>query len=606
MMRSEKLLRSCLATLVPSPQARLQLIEKVRENEASVRMVEETATASADFDSEDLIDGGRFLSDPDGQSRFIGGASGAAFLDQIRQFVMCVSAFLREVDEGYQRVLIDEAFGNLLGMYQTHDSRLLELPEVDPYHLVPYAEAKRLLLPLCTSSNTNDQIKIYFWGPIMELVQEIYYPAPGTDRRLDPITLATFNAALAFATQQDTIATPESGREYYARATIFLGRPLEATTKRHITCFLLLGCYLFGEHRRDGAYSYIRMAGHLAVTYGFHQSQATGEGQKRLFWTIYALDRSLSGLLGRPPMMNDEDISVALPVASPGLPDPDGLRLHAELAKIVGQAVERIYGYGGRGSRRPELINILDSLDALEKWKANLPQSFDLSACSISTSSRDLLSLHMTYNHNLIKRPQAILIVTRQPFLLAVRRKVAQSFVNSDEKTLANEALIHQCSAAAERNTQLFCQLLEANTADAMCASTIDYHHAFNAALILDLARLLNPNGMTALQSKVQVQFTITMLEKASQRGSAYTEDCSSVLTNLHRFIEELLRVLSRLGDLKRVKVTERQLLAFDAMNSDDLEDQVDVQVTSITGALPMAQSDIFGEFMGWLDEAIL
>lgn len=311
-------------------------MRKVRQNDELDAVVEHVEPNSPSFDSEDLIDGGRLLADPDGQSRFIGSASGAAFLDQIRQFVSSVSPLLAGTDGGSQRPHIDDSFGKLLGIYQTHDSRPLSLPQVDPYFLPPYEEAERLLSPLCGSTQATNGVNIYFWGLISEPLQQAYLTEAHRSGFPDSVTLATLNSALAFATQQTSVVTSESDRAYFARATFLLGRPLEATTERHITCLLLLGCYLFGEHRRDGAYAYIRMAGHLAVTYGFHQSRMTSEAQKRLFWTIYALERysklstpfchmladrmssrSLSCLLGRPPMIQDDHISVTLPIESP-------------------------------------------------------------------------------------------------------------------------------------------------------------------------------------------------------------------------------------------------------------------------------------------------
>ncbi|KAJ5973200.1 hypothetical protein N7481_010410 [Penicillium waksmanii] len=291
MQENESFLQSCLKAAVPSLRKRQELMRKVRQNEEFDAVVEHAEPNSPSFDSEDLIDGGHLLADPDGQSRFIGSASGAAFLDQIRHFVVSVSPLLAETDGGFQRPQIDDSFGKLLGIYQTHDSRTLPLPQVDPYFLPPYEDAVRLLSPLCSSTQAMNGVHIYFWGPVLELLQQAYLTETHQSGIPDLVTLATLNSALAFATQQTADATFESARAYFARAIFLLGRPLEATTKRHITCLLLLGCFLLGEHRRDGAYAYIRMAGHLAVTYGFHQSQMTGEAQKRLFWTIYALER---------------------------------------------------------------------------------------------------------------------------------------------------------------------------------------------------------------------------------------------------------------------------------------------------------------------------
>lgn len=248
---------------------------------------------------DDVIDGGRFLADPDGQQRFIGIASGASFLDQLRQFALTVLPLVSsgrgsgDDHSGYNplRPQVEDSFTKLVGRYQTHDSRPLSLPYVDPYVLPPYEEAKQLLSSLSGFEATRD-VKIFYWGDLSRILQQAY--SMTNDNRSNPtsIILATLNAALALAAQQSSIATVSNcAEQYYTRANILLGRPLESATRQHIPCLCLIGCYLMGENRRDGAYSHIRTAGHVAVTYGFHQNYMTGESEKRLFWTVYVLDR---------------------------------------------------------------------------------------------------------------------------------------------------------------------------------------------------------------------------------------------------------------------------------------------------------------------------
>ena len=248
---------------------------------------------------EDAADAGRFLADPDGQQRFIGIASGAAFLDQLRQFALTVLPLLSlgnssdDHQSGYNplRSQFEDSFTKLVGRYQTHDSRPLSLPYVDPYLLPSYEEAKQLLSFLSGFEVTHD-VTIYYWGDLSQILHQAYNIT--TDARSTPnsITLATLNAALALAAQQSSLeSVSKCAEKYYTRANLLLGRPLESATRQHIPCLCLIGCYLMGENRRDGAYSYIRTAGHVAVTYGFHQAYMTGESEKRLFWTVYVLDR---------------------------------------------------------------------------------------------------------------------------------------------------------------------------------------------------------------------------------------------------------------------------------------------------------------------------
>lgn len=115
-------------------------------------------------------------------------------------------------------------------------------------------------------------------------------------------------------------------------------------------------------------------------------------------------------------MILDENISVDLPQDAPwvmrpsrtlhahanpdyrGLPSAEGLRLHVKLARILGCAVEKIYGYGGRGSKQPGLAHMHHFLDELENWRSEVHPSLDIDRCMKPEGARDILTLHMAYN----------------------------------------------------------------------------------------------------------------------------------------------------------------------------------------------------------------
>ena len=81
-----------------------------------------------------------------------------------------------------------------------------------------------------------------------------------------------------------------------------------------------------------------------------------------------------------------------------GLPRAAGLKLHVKLARVLGRAVEKIYGYGGRGSKHPGLAHIYHSLDELEDWRCHVHSSLSIDRCLGAEPPRDLLTLHMAYN----------------------------------------------------------------------------------------------------------------------------------------------------------------------------------------------------------------
>lgn len=294
LQENESFLQACLNIAVPSVQERTELIKRVRETHergmAQASSCEPEAKSQV-LNLQEPADGGRFLADPDGQRRFIGNASGAAFLDQLREFARTVLPLASSGSPG--PLQIQDSFSNLLGSYQTHDSRPLHLPFVDPYYLPLTEEAERLLSALPVHTEGSNMATILYWGPLSDTMRQVYSGDPSTDIYTNSIQLATLNAAFALATQQSQswAFEPETGESYFARADFLLGRPLDTATRAHVPCLAMMGYYLLGANRRDAAYSYIRLAGHIAITYGYYQSWMTSEIEKREFWTVYVLDR---------------------------------------------------------------------------------------------------------------------------------------------------------------------------------------------------------------------------------------------------------------------------------------------------------------------------
>lgn len=68
--------------------------------------------------------------------------------------------------------------------------------------------------------------------------------------------------------------------------------------------------------------------------------QAEQNHRRRLWWTVYILDRKLSINLGAPLSIQDEDIDVELPVVKGSMQADLALSLHARLAILEGQVMK--------------------------------------------------------------------------------------------------------------------------------------------------------------------------------------------------------------------------------------------------------------------------
>ncbi|VTT59780.1 unnamed protein product [Fusarium fujikuroi] len=68
------------------------------------------------------------------------------------------------------------------------------------------------------------------------------------------------------------------------------------------------------------------------------------EYQRRLWWTVYCIDRKCAAMLGSPSVMRDDDISIPFPEIKPGDESQNAFAIHAILSSHLGKILDAIYG----------------------------------------------------------------------------------------------------------------------------------------------------------------------------------------------------------------------------------------------------------------------
>lgn len=168
----------------------------------------------------------------------------------------------------------------------------------------------------------------------------------------------------------------------------------------------------------------------IAQSIGLHVESKTSkprgpvelERRRRIWYSIYVLDRLLSLQLGRPPAIHDEDCSVPMPsrrgdtdidwtssIIEPveGPSTGDYFVAVIEFSRIVGRVLSDIYG---PAQERPtaEMMICTQVLDRqLVEWKMNLPRKlrFDLGhAFDPSVAFRRQVSLNHCSLHSLTRQ----------------------------------------------------------------------------------------------------------------------------------------------------------------------------------------------------------
>lgn len=140
------------------------------------------------------------------------------------------------------------------------------------------------------------------------------------------------------------------------------------------------------------------------------------EQARRIWWTVYILDRELSSLMGLPVQITDEIINAKLPNYDSAV-QVSATNIHIKLCRTIAQVLRSeyttashlircgtdapvaVYGPDGRLDKR-FLTNTKSSLTSMADIADELNNSFGLpSDDSIEGISRLSATLHLSYHH---------------------------------------------------------------------------------------------------------------------------------------------------------------------------------------------------------------
>ncbi|KAH8900601.1 hypothetical protein GQ53DRAFT_129539 [Thozetella sp. PMI_491] len=118
----------------------------------------------------------------------------------------------------------------------------------------------------------------------------------------------------------------------------------------------LISLYLNTADMRPTAYTFIGQAVRIALSLGLNRepppgqlSQREYQRRRRLWWTLYMIDKKLSTTIGAPLSIRDEDIDTSMPEEYDLGFSNTALKYHVKLARLEGEVVSgtiTLYHYG--------------------------------------------------------------------------------------------------------------------------------------------------------------------------------------------------------------------------------------------------------------------
>lgn len=244
------------------------------------------------------------------------------------------------------------------------------------------------------------------------------------------------------------------GFDYFTDALNLLPESHEAGSILCVETLALAGYFMQNMNRRDAAFQYVGRALRMAISLGLHQEVSPGaatagagagagtgetaaggddasarEHRRRVWWSVYSLDRILCVKSGNPITIQDDDIGVDQPSPLPGQDDPSYcpavvLRHYTQLSRILGQIHMTTYRRAGADapprSGRSLMASVQSIILALSRWNRELPDRlrFEPARQSFSRESVGALA-HYFFCINMTVRPLFFHIVQRR--LRAVR-----------------------------------------------------------------------------------------------------------------------------------------------------------------------------------------
>jgi hypothetical protein len=479
---------------------------------------------------------GRILEDPHGTVRYLGESSGATFLNHLREFMATVFPVAFDASHTATQPT-DTRFIAALGRYQTHDSRPLLTNSADALPSPSRVEATRMLRELSHRTRdgpfTSVSGGLYYWGDINELLAQ--YDSYSTLQAVESkCMLALINAMFAIACQLNPDCAPQwetsGGQVFFARARGLIGNPLDVASLAEANVLTVLGFFLLNSNRRDASYMYISIAMHIYLVHGVHRGWSIDEDGKRKFWDAYNLDRWLSCIMGRPAIVSDEAIKLDAPRDTPGLPPADGLRAHIELSRVTHYIAANVYGVSKHTAEpRSTALCVHKTLHMLKQWELELPPALRYRS-DILNQDRAVFDLQVAANHLKVLAVRSWLFdsVKNDTMSICLRGHREPDVLHQEEIALAIEAA---------RQTININRQLQQHSNETHLVHTV-IHHIFNAALALELHRILSPLDSAA--DREAISFVTNILSNQLGGNKPFATDCAGVLVDLACMVNKL------------------------------------------------------------------
>ncbi|KAG5759243.1 hypothetical protein H9Q72_012631 [Fusarium xylarioides] len=208
------------------------------------------------------------------------------------------------------------------------------------------------------------------------------------------------------------------------------------------------------------------------------------EYQRRLWWTVYCIDRKCAAMLGSPSVMRD-DISIPFPEIKPGDESQNAFAIHAILSSHLGKILDAIYGV--HDQQRNFLLEVKSILSRIAETYAILRQHLPLDVRQPGQPiSRESATLHLLLHQCVILTVRPVLFSLLKPLLTS-----NASIPDARHSSSPFESMLKMCIESAVQILKIMSILKQQMMCDTFLPYDIDA--LFSAAFALILIDIIRP-----------------------------------------------------------------------------------------------------------------
>ncbi|KAE8378638.1 fungal-specific transcription factor domain-containing protein [Aspergillus bertholletiae] len=319
------------------------------------------------------------------------------------------------------------------GVQQMSHPPALHYAELDHLESAVHAFPPHAIASFLLSVLIKHATDIFFYVDQGEFALEIhqFYTDPISPLRSDSSFVCLAMAAFALASQWTTLEKPEGyqpnvglersdrGKIFFDHARTLMPDIIERPCLRSVQAPFVLGVYLMPGSAIGSSYVYLGLAIRKALALDLHQdvddqimNEREIEVRRRLWWSLYSLERCTTVKLNRPRSISAAAITTPIPSLLPALDrsqrfDNLGFQLaYMRLVRVLDQISDPELGSTG-----DEVALYARYESDLQEWKRSLPVEFKLQDIDPQDSRyRAVFHLYLNYYYAWITIGKASLV----------------------------------------------------------------------------------------------------------------------------------------------------------------------------------------------------